>query len=456
MTFAETGFSDTIVAAATPPGPARRAVVRVSGPRAIAVLAGIFEPPLEGARGGRRIEGAIRLDDVRVEAAAWVFRAPRSYTGEDLVEIHTLGAPALVERLAGAIAAAGARPARAGEFTRRAFEMGRIDLSEAEAVLALGTTGDEREARAALLQLRGGLRREVESLRETLLDALAEIEAAIDFSQEDLEGELMGRAALLAGLDRARASARRLLGREAGRGPGAGRPAVLLFGPANSGKSSLFNALSGSERALVSPRAGTTRDALSADIDGVELIDCAGLDEGGTPALLETVDREAARRAEALLAAADHVLVVLDRAAPLGEAGRRALGAARARPRTIVLQKCDLPAVLDLGALDDEAPRIEVSAHTGAGLELLRAALARVAEPGDRAESGPAPNGRHCAALDAALRALDAAIARLIEDRAELAAIELRAALDALGEVTGAACAEDVLERVFARFCIGK
>lgn len=477
MFVAHGGLGDTIVAAATPRGPAVRAIVRVSGPRALPVAASAFEgsvrAALAAAPGGTRIAAALALDDVRVPAAAWIFRTPRSYTGEDLVEVHTLGAPALVDRLVAALASAGARPARPGEFTRRAFEMGRIDLTAAEAVLALSSAASDAAARAALRQLRGGLRREVEALRETVLDVLAEIEVAIDFAHEDLARELAPRARLFERLAAARASIDRILSREAGRAaPASGRPAALLYGPPNAGKSSLFNALAGSERALVSPRAGTTRDALVAAVEGVDLIDAPGVaptepSGGASGAAIEASGGagaaaiEAQARAERLLDAADAVLVVLDGSEPLAGPAERALARTRGRRRTVVLQKSDLPRRIDPGALalDPGEHPLLVSAATGAGLGSLRALLRAMAGEPSRGEDGVAvaPNERHRAALGAAARALDAALAALAASApAELAAIDLRAAADALAEVTGAACAEDVLDRIFARFCIGK
>jgi tRNA modification GTPase len=456
MFVADGGLADTIVACSSPRGPAARAIVRVSGPRAADVLEGIFFPALAGARGGVRIEGELRLDDARAAAAALVFRAPRSYTGEDLVEVHTVGAPPLVERLCGAIAGAGARAARPGEFTRRAFLAGRIDLTAAEAVLALDGAAGEDEARAALRQLRGGLRREVEALRERLLDALAELEAAIDFAHEDLEHDLLAGADLRARLADARRGVARILAREAGRGAAHARPAVLLYGPENAGKSSLLNALARAELAIVSPRPGTTRDAVAAEIEAapgiaVDLIDAAGT--GGAAA--QGPGLEAQRRSEQALLAAEIVLVVLDASKPASDAALAALEKSRGRPRVVVLQKSDLPRALALDRLEE--PAIAVSARTGAGLEPLRAALAALlaARPAPAAEV--APNERHRAALAAAARALDAALAILATaGPADIAAIDLRAALDALAEVTGEARADDVLDRIFAKFCIGK
>jgi tRNA modification GTPase len=458
------GHADTIVATASARGPARRGIVRVSGPRALETAGALFGPAIGDAPGGARLAGAVSLDGLSIPAAALVFRAPRSYTGEDVVELHTLGAPPLLERIVAAIAACGARPARPGEFTRRAFLAGRIDLTAAEAVLALVSAEGEREARAALRQLRGGLAREVEALRETVLDALAEVEAAIDFAHEDIERDLLASADLAARLAAARARVARLLAREAGRGTSAARPAVLLHGAPNAGKSSLFNALAGSERAIVSPLPGTTRDALSATVTlapgtEVDLIDAAGV---GAAEPVGPPDLEAARRAEAHVAAADVLVVVVDGARPASPADLAALARTAGRPRAIALQKADLPPGLDPSSLPrapGEMPPVVVSARTGAGLDALRARLAALLlAAGEReAQDEVAPNERHRACLAAAAAALDAALDLLARDGPpDLAAIDLRAAALAIGEVTGATCTEDILDRIFSRFCIGK
>ena len=400
---------ETIVAPATPPGGGLRAVVRVGGPRAVA---------LAGARPG-----------------AVVFRAPRSYTREDLVEVHLPASPPLVDRLVRDLVQAGARLARPGEFTLRAFLNGRLDLAQAEAVERLVAAEDEAERRAALRQLEGEFSRRLRAVEQALLDLAADAEAALDFSDDDIEIVPPAAAA-----DRARAilgDLRALVADTAAAPARDGRPRVVLHGRPNAGKSTLFNALAGQD-AIVSPTAGTTRDLLEADADvglPVRLIDAAGVGEGQAG-----LEAEGARRAREAAASADLVLFVVDPADPAERP--------RGWPCVAVESKADLhPGAASPGAL-------RVSAKTGEGLPALRRGVRAALEAGS-ASAAFTVSLRQRALLreaeEALSRAPDAAVAGL-----ELAALELRSALAALGAITGREVGEDLLDRVFSRFCLGK
>ncbi len=452
-------LGDTIVALSSPPGASPRAVVRLSGPEAHALARALFPALPGGGRGGRFAAGALDLPGwPPAPAEAVVFGAPRSYTGEDVVELWVPGAPPLAARLLRALQAAGARLADRGEFTRRAFLNGRLDLTQAEAVLALTTSEDALLARAAVRALAGGARPPLDAAKEALLGVLAHLEAAIDFSEEELDLAAPGDlAARLAAADAALAGLQRACGR---RLADAERPVVALRGPANAGKSSLWNALArraGAE-ALVSEQAGTTRDVLAARwlvpaLGPVTLLDTAGEKEPADP--VERLALAAAAEAEQ---GADLVLLVVDGRDPAAAAPFLA-GGEEARPALLVLNKRDLGAPAPLPEpLRARATPLEVSARTGEGLTALAAAVARALGAG-----GAAPDLLGTARQDELLRRARAALARaaaLVASReparAELAAVDLGEALEAIGALTGAVTTEDVLDRLFASFCVGK
>ncbi len=461
MFFAGDETLDTIAAPATPPGPGVRAVVRVAGPEALRALEPLFAPSLLRCPGARVVEGRLRVDGVELLACAWVFRAPRSYTGDDLVELHLPSAPAFIDRLLFVLVGRGVRLARPGEFTRRAFLRERLDLAQAEAVLALGTAEDAAAARLAARQLRGALGREVERLRAALLDLLAELEAAIDFTEDDLDHELLAESAWRERLSGLAERIDAILRREAARPTHAGTPRVVLFGPPNAGKSTLFNALLGTARAIASPHAGTTRDAVCGlwRLDAercVELLDLAGVsEERERVGAADAIDREAQRRALAMLEGADVVLFVNDGARPLDAQ------AERLRAHLTDHAPLEVATKVDLGRAPwtEREEVIAVSALCRTGLEVLVRRLRQRLGYGASPAAHLAPNARHRLALERAR----AAIARALEGEGamatlapELRAIELRTALDALGEVTGSAGTEDMLDRLFSRFCIGK
>jgi tRNA modification GTPase len=486
------GGADADVIAAVVTGAAAGAVsiVRLSGPGALAVAARVFAPagappgapPAGWAPASHRVyygearapDGG-RLDEV----LALAMRAPRSYTAEDVVELHAHGGGVCAGRVLAATLAAGARRARPGEFTLRAFLNGRLDLAQAEAVGALVSARTPAAADSALAGLGGGLGAEIAALRAACLGALAELDARLDFDEDlpplDEPALLASLAAVRARVDAALATAR------AGRLLRAGLQ-VALVGRPNVGKSSLLNALAGAERAIVSDLAGTTRDVVEAGVvvGGVPLtlLDTAGV--RAAPA--DRVEAAGVARSLAAAGAADLVVMVADAAAgwgaedaavfaevfggeaAAGEAAGGGGGGSRA-PALLVLNKGDLAAADGGGAAPPAAARaafaavVRTSAATGEGLEALRGALLDAAGAPELAAGGLgwAVNERQGEAL---LRAREA-LARVAASAAaalphDFWTIDLSAAVAALGEVSGAEVGEEALDAIFSKFCIGK
>ena len=460
---------DTIVAVSTPAGHAERAVVRLSGPEALACVADRFAPDCGTPAGGwsatfRATRGRLLLrgPGARCPCLLYVMRAPHSYTRDDVVELHLPGSPALLDLVLDDLLAHGpgaVRLAEPGEFTRRAFLNGRIDLAQAEAVLALVRARTEAELVAAASKLRGSVGRQCAALQRQVTDLRVQTEAELDFAEHGIE--LLPREGFLARC----AALRRRIGREAAAGRGEvasdGHVHAVICGAPNVGKSSLLNRLAGQEAAIVHPRAGTTRDAVHAEVRigaaGFRLTDTAGLMGGAAGP-----DAEAVRRARAAIRASRLLILVLDgsQAAPPG-----ALEPARLLPRERVLcviSKCDLPQRLDEGALG--LPQcawqvLHTSALSGEGMDALREALWRAVAEG-RLDASPADclcNARQRHALRRAVAEL-ARAERAVRDGLgyEFAAVNLRAAGDALGEVTGEVTSQDVLDGIFRQFCIGK
>ena len=442
---------ETIAAIATAQGRGGVGIVRLSGPlaaKAGQLITGRTLTPRHAHYGPFRDEEGLVLD----EGIALFFPGPNSFTGEDVLELQGHGGPVVLDMLLQRCVQVGCRLARPGEFSERAFLNDKLDLAQAEAIADLIAAGDVRAARAARRSLDGVFSRRVEEVGEQLVRLRIHVEAAIDFADEPLD--TLGGAQVRAGIEQAKALLAQLrIDAERGRKLRDGLHAVLI-GPPNAGKSSLLNALAGSERAIVTDIAGTTRDTLreTIRIDGLELelVDTAGLREGG-----DAIEREGMRRARAEMQRADLAIVVLDARDP--EAGRAAIGdaAGQAARQLWIYNKCDLlpdwPQALD-------ADSIALSAANGAGLEQLHARLRDIASDG----AGEGMQGefsarlRHVEALALASEHLDAADGQLHYDQLELAAEELRLAHDALGEITGRMTADDLLGRIFSSFCIGK
>ena len=443
--------NDTIVAIASGAAAGGVGILRLSGPQSAAIARALGCPALEPRHAHyarfRDAQGEVIDDGIALH-----FPGTRSFTGEDVVELQGHGSPVVLRQLLARCIELGARQARPGEFSERAFLNGKLDLAQAEAIADLIAAGDERSARAARRSLDGVLSRRVEDVAEQLVRLRIHVEAAIDFADEPLD--TLGGAQVRAGLQQARTLLEQLhLDAERGRKLRDGLHAVLI-GPPNAGKSSLLNALAGSERAIVTDIAGTTRDTLreTIRIDGLELelVDTAGLREGG-----DAIEREGMRRAREEMQRADLAIVVLDARDP--EAGKQAIGdaATQAARQLWILNKCDLLPQWPQHLSEDT---IAISAASGQGLEHLHARLREIASHG----AGEGQQGefsarlRHVQAITCAAEHLETAAAQLHHDQLELAAEELRLAHDALGEITGRMTADDLLGRIFSSFCIGK
>ncbi|MBL8262878.1 MAG: tRNA uridine-5-carboxymethylaminomethyl(34) synthesis GTPase MnmE [Xanthomonadaceae bacterium] len=443
--------TDTIAAIATAAGAGGIGVVRLSGQRAKAIAETICGRRLK-PRHAHYARFADEAGETLDDGIAVYFAAPASYTGEDVVELQGHGSPAVLREVLSRCLALGARTARPGEFSERAFLNGKLDLVQAEAVADLIAAGDARAARAARRSLDGVFSRRVDEIADALLRLRVHVEAAIDFADEPLD--TLGGDALRRGLARAQDDLDALLV-EAERGQKLrdGLHAVIV-GPPNAGKSSLLNALAGSERAIVSDVAGTTRDLLreTVRVDGVELtlVDTAGLRAGG-----DSIEREGMRRAEAELGRADLAIVVLDGRDI--EAGRAAVADAIAGvpQRLWVLNKSDLATTPAATGTDEN--EVRVSARTGDGLDALHARLRTLAGmDADGVDGSFSARTRQVDALRRARQELVAARQLLDRNRLELAAESLRLAHDSLGEITGRVAPDDLLGHIFSTFCIGK
>jgi tRNA modification GTPase len=503
---------DTICAIATPPGGAARGMVRVSGPDAVAIVSRCFraddDSSVEQVKCARAVSGQVRVAlctqhksahsplppshrgaEIGVPCHAFIWPNARSYTREPVVELHTLGSPPLLESILATLCRAGARLAEAGEFTLRAFLAGRLDLTQAEAVLGVIDARGDDELDAALVQLAGGLAEPLHKLRRDLLQLLAELEAALDFAEEDIE--FASPAEILRRLAEAGQLLDRLAAQMSSRHTSNRHQQIALVGPPNVGKSSLFNALiarcgvrsAANEpitraAALVSPERGTTRDYLIATIslDGVscELVDTAGIDDprdiaaqhaphpssqkigidGAAQALAVECGTRATVRAHCVIAS-DFARSSRFESKPLPQA-------ADERRDVVVLTKCDLlersiqvPA--DAAA---NAPVIPTSSRTGEGLDELCALLRKLLIDDQFNEAGitiPATANRCRESIRLAAAALRAASDTVLAGGgSELVAVEIRAALEELGQVVGAVYTDDLLDRIFSTFCIGK
>lgn len=436
-----TSLDDTIVACATPPGPGGRAIVRLSGPSARATLAGIV-PDLPEGRGVFPV--SLRLPDLHSPVSADIYSmpAPHSYTGQDCFEVHLISSPPIVEHLIATLLTSGARAAGPGEFTMRAFLSGKKDLTQAEAVFAVIEAQSHAELTEALGHLAGGVAKPLHSLRDDLLNLLADIEAGLDFIEEDIEfvGKKDALLRLGAGMAQLINLQRQLTDRNV-----SDRPfRVAIVGDPNAGKSSLFNALAGSASALVSPVAGTTRDYVtrSVTLEGtrIELIDTAGWQSASNDieAQAQRLGREQANKADLVLHCVAADVVAEETAGNFPQHSTAEL----------VVTKVDL--------VDRPFPHIVTSVRTGHGIAELRRLLSERA----RSSRSPAlaPSLSRCQGhVTKSLTHLRSAHRIVLFDEPlELMALELRSGLDQIGEMVGAIYTDDLLDRIFSRFCIGK
>lgn len=436
---------DTITALATVAAPGARAIVRISGPAAAAVLAQVFDAPQPLVPGQRALQsGQLRLPHLAPwPAEVYFWAAPHSYTGQDLVEIHTLSCPPLLEVLIAQLLHAGCRAAQPGEFTLRAFLSGKLDLTRAEAVHAVIEADSRDELKYALKQLAGGMARPLQELRDDLLNLLADVEAALDFADEDIR--FVQQEEMLLRLGKALAHIT-LLDKQLDQRGQSERPfRVVLTGRPNAGKSSLFNALVGGN-ALVSAEPGTTRDYLvqRLDVGGVrvELIDTPGWQMASG-----TIETQAQTLAREQSAHADLLLLCLEAGQSL--APEEETMCRQTHPPVVAIStKSDLPS--------PHSQRIATSSVSGSGLDALRTLLAERAQARKQPALAPSLSRcrHHVASCLEQLRRAHGIV--LFEEPSELLALELRGALEQLGEMVGTVYTDDLLDRIFNRFCIGK
>lgn len=448
------GGDGTIAAIATPAGRGGIGVVRVSGPACADVARGVL-----GCVPAARVAGLHRFLDARGEAIdaglALFFPAPHSYTGEDVLELQGHGGPVVMDLLLARVLQLGARPARPGEFTERAFLNDKIDLAQAEAVADLIDSGSAEAARAALRSLQGDFSARVHDLAESVLELRMWVEAAIDFPEEEVDfladralgtrmESIRGRFAELAETARQGALLRDGL-------------TLVIAGRPNAGKSSLLNRLAGYEAAIVTPVPGTTRDVLREriEIDGLPLhvLDTAGLRESA-----DEVEAEGIRRAHRELERADRVLFIVDAsdAEAVASAATDLAALPTRAPCTVVMNKIDRGGQAPRVEPGD-VPRVHLSARTGAGMDLLRGHLKDCVGFHPAGGGALSARARHLDALRRARAHVEEAHRMLVERHAgELVAQELTEAQRNLGEITGQVTSEDLLGRIFGSFCIGK
>ena len=459
-------FRETIAAIATPPGVGGIGLIRISGPSAEGIARRLFRPtrPLATFFSHHLTHGQIVasetgavLDDVLVA----FMQGPHSYTGEDMLEIDCHGGPFILRTVLDEVFRAGARPAERGEFTKRAFLNDRLDLSQAEAVYDLITAQTQEGLCAAADRLKGKLTGRIGAIRTAIIDLLAGIEAAIDFAEEDGVVEASGAdftelPAVIDNITALAATYRR--GRITREGVG-----IVIAGRPNVGKSSLLNRLLGEKRAIVTAIPGTTRDFIE------EAIDIAGIpvrltDTAGIRPPENAIEQEGIGLVWERLATADAILVLLDGSMALTPDDRELLGKLPAKPLIPVINKSDLPQFLDTvelqGLLPEAAPDpIRISAKYGSGIESLTTAIREMllVQPAEEAPETMIAHLHQKVSLEMAAECLGRAQNGLHEGLpSELVALEVREALDALGEITGRTTPEEVIERIFAKFCVGK
>jgi len=459
-------LEDTIAAIATAVGEGGIGIVRLSGPDAIgiadALFRGVHGRPVAAQQSHCAAYGHIvdpTSGQTVDEVLLLVMRAPRSYTREDVVEIHCHGGPLPLRRILGLTLAAGARLAEPGEFTKRAFLNGRLDLSQAEAVVDVIRAKTDASLRMAVRQLGGVFSQKVRAFRKEILLLIARLEAAIDFPEEDIE-ELAARDVIEAA-DRLRADIDKLLATaQTGRILREGLKTVIIGKP-NVGKSSLLNVLLGEKRAIVTEIPGTTRDIIEefVNIGGIpiKVVDTAGIRETA-----DVVERIGVAKAREAMAQADLVLLLLDASAPLAAEDKEVMDLLAGRPAVVRVNKTDLPAVIDMEEVArhvPDKPVVRISALEGTGVEELEKIIVEMVYSGrvTQAEGAFVSNVRHSELLRQARDSLAAALATVAAGMPpDCVVVDLRAAWEKLGEITGETVGEDIIDQIFAQFCIGK
>ncbi len=449
---------DTIAAISTPPGAGGIGIVRLSGRDSLKIADGIFRSPrkkkLASSPSHRILFGHIvdpASGEILDEVLVSVMKAPNTYTREDVVEINCHGGAAPLRRILELVLNTGARLAEPGEFTKRAFLNGRIDLARAEAVLDVINALTEESRRAALRQLRGALSEKIEAVRRKLTELAALVEAYIDFPDEDIE------PVSLEDMRKTAADIRSSLGKLI---DGARYGLILreglktaIVGRPNVGKSSLLNALLRQDRAIVTETPGTTRDVIEEclNIRGlpVRIMDTAGIRSASS-----TAEREGVKRSLSAMEEADLVLLVIDGSRPLHKTDRELIRKSRPDKTIIVINKTDLPRKINL----NKSNKQEISALNGTGLEELKRKMVETALGGGSTGGAEiVTNTRHVRALEKSLASLDSFLSGLSDKTPpEFLSVELRDALDAVGEILGITTPEDILNKIFSDFCIGK
>ena len=457
-------LKDTIAAISTPAGVGAIGIVRLSGPKSAEIGRLLFKPRSPDClfESYRLFHGDIlspRTGNTLDEVLFVFMKGPRTFTGEDSVEIHCHGGPVILQRVLEEVLEAGARPAEPGEFTRRAFLNNRMDLSQAEAVCDVIMAKTEGGLERALYQLKGALSGRIREISEAILQVLVPLEASIDFTEE--EPDTPENRVLLAPIDKVLGDLQILLdtyqeGRLFREGV-----SVVITGRVNVGKSSLFNRLVGGKRAIVTPIAGTTRDLIeeSISIDGlpVRLTDTAGLRETDNP-----IEKEGMAFVRERLLDADVVIIVLDGSEPLCPEDARILEENRNRNILLAVNKADLPHRLSVGDLvkyTDPPQPLWISAKYGEGVDTLKKRVFNAARRGEstRASDAVLTAVRHKVAVEKSIELLLKAREGLQGGLSpEYAAFDLRQAVESLDEITGRNLSEEILDQIFSTFCIGK
>lgn len=456
---------DTIVAVATPRGRGAVGIVRLSGPRALEIVGSCLSDEIH-PRTFTRVDARLCLASTApFPVVLYVMLAPRSYTREDVVEIHAPGSPALLAAMLAEMRRQGARLAEPGEFTRRAFLNGRVDLAQAEAVMALIRAGSDAEERLAVSALRGELSSVIRPVRERLVALAVDIEAGLDFVEEEVT--FATPEAQRARIDSAAGAIARIIRESAMRRTYREETVAVLYGTVNAGKSSIFNCLVGSSAAIVEATPGTTRDFLEAEIE-IEGAHFLLIDTAGVRGPAEIVEQIAVERSERIAREAQVLIFVVDSSQPLSDESVELYRRAEGLHHIVVLNKADLAREVTAEfwrGCSGAAAVIEVSAKTGVGVNDLELALAECVFGGGGAGGGAVDlsearfllDERQHACLEKAAGALERAARALAAGAGdELVVLEVREAVEALGEVTGQDYVGDLLDEVFSRFCIGK
>ena len=458
-------MSDTITAIATPVGEGGISVIRVSGAQAVTIASAVFRPS-RGAGLKEFIPQRVYFGEILDPGSQTIvdqvlltfFKGPKSFTAEDVIEISAHGGLFVTTKILELLQDQGARLAEPGEFTRRAFLNGRIDLSQAEAVTDVIHAASDRALRSAMAQLKGSLSKRLNEWYERLLAVLAQLEASIDFSEEGLE--FQKRSATLKEIQSLQKDLEALIqtyrqGKIFREGAN-----VVLLGKPNVGKSSLLNALLNEDRAIVTALPGTTRDTLEERVRihdiHIHIIDSAGLRENP-----EIIEKEGIQRAKAALALADLALVMFDASTPLDPNDDLLIREVLDKPHRILLNKCDLPEQLDVTSLKAKFPNAEfirISAKTGSGLTELKASIYQfVMGESSLNETLIISHERHRQCLVEANEALLKSCASLEQDLSEeFVAVDVTIAMDRLAVILGKTFEDDLLDQIFGEFCIGK